>query len=481
MTDTTVIVVDHAYSYLVPQESEAKTIVRIVDDVTSWKDPGYFFAAKKLGRWWDGKTRLLSKKKLQFPTGLVNIVVEALEEEGYSVTVEDHRMYPEISGEVAFLTDITLRGYQEDAVRAALKAKCGVISLPSGTGKTETMVSLVASLKAFPVLWLTHTAKLREQTFDRFKSRLQYQGISIGKIGEGVWNPRDVTVAMIQTLSSKFRRKQVIELLQNIQMFVSDEAHHVPSSKWFKLLMKCGAPFRYGCSATPLDRKDGSDLCLIGSTGEIVYEMTPQEGAALGIFEVPKIVFVRYLDNSCTVSQGYSRVDWMQLYREQIVENEDRNDVIVEICKRSVKQGRKILLLVKMIKHGRILEKRLRDWFTNDLHTTFVWGASSSSIREEVIRKFQDGICKVLIASSIFDEGADIPQIDTVVIAAAGKSAIKAMQRAGRGMRKSDGKSLIVYDFEDGTHPILLRHSRTRKKVYEKRGLTDIETVRVVI
>jgi superfamily II DNA or RNA helicase len=80
-----------------------------------------------------------------------------------------------------------------------------------------------------------------------------------------------------------------------------------------------------------------------------------------------------------------------------------------------------------------------------------------------------------LIASSILDEGADVPEIDTVVIASAGKSAIKGIQRIGRGMRRMAGKELVVYDFVDRHAPVLLRHSKMRKRVYQQFSSTKAE------
>lgn len=476
----TQIVIDHAYAYLVPDSKNESDVIEAVDAVTSWKDPGDYFAQRFSGRRFDTTHRLLSKKKLQFPTGLVPTVAQALEESGYSYQLHDNRTYPETVEEIRPLTDIELRGYQTEAVLEGLKSKRGVFSLPPGLGKTEIMIALVNSLRAFPTLWLTHTRTLLEQTFERFKQRLEHQGISIGQIGGGSWQPKDITIATVQTLTHKANHKKVIELLKPIQVIISDEAHHTPSKTWFKLLCGCSAPFRFGCSATPLDRGDGSDLCLIGTAGDIIYELTPMEAAELGFIDVPKITFVEYMDGCNSAKEPYAgEVIWKELYEKHIVNASLRNQAILDVCKHCVESDRRAIVLIRMIEHGKILEKELIRWFQTDAHVKFVWGTSSDAVRHEVVEAFKDGVVRVLIASSIFDEGADIPEIDAVVIAAAGKSAIKAMQRAGRGMRKSSEKQLLVFDFMDRAHPVLLKHSNARRRVYRNRGFKDITTGRL--
>jgi superfamily II DNA or RNA helicase len=78
----------------------------------------------------------------------------------------------------------------------------------------------------------------------------------------------------------------------------------------------------------------------------------------------------------------------------------------------------------------------------------------------------------VFIASPIFDEGIDVPRVDTVILACGGKSYVKLLQRIGRGMRKKDdGKNeLIIIDFIDDTNKYLLKHSDRRIKTYVSEG-----------
>ncbi len=82
---------------------------------------------------------------------------------------------------------------------------------------------------------------------------------------------------------------------------------------------------------------------------------------------------------------------------------------------------------------------------------------------------------RIIIATSIFDEGIDIPHLETLIIAGGGKSAIKTTQRIGRVLRKFPGKSkAMVHDFADDCR-WLKDHYKERRTIYED----DFEVVDV--
>ncbi len=83
----------------------------------------------------------------------------------------------------------------------------------------------------------------------------------------------------------------------------------------------------------------------------------------------------------------------------------------------------------------------------------------------------KSGVLDGIIASTIFDEGIDLPNIQTVILAGGGKSEIKNLQRLGRGLRKTTGKvSLKLVDFIDTGSKTLKKHSEIRKGIWEEQG-----------
>ena len=75
---------------------------------------------------------------------------------------------------------------------------------------------------------------------------------------------------------------------------------------------------------------------------------------------------------------------------------------------------------------------------------------------------------EIIIGTALADEGLDIPSLDSVILAGAGKSKSRALQRIGRTMRPhGDKEKAIVIDFYDRGLKYLAKHSRARIKIYQ--------------
>jgi superfamily II DNA or RNA helicase len=122
------------------------------------------------------------------------------------------------------------------------------------------------------------------------------------------------------------------------------------------------------------------------------------------------------------------------------------------------------LILVTRIDHGLELQKMIEG-------SVFISGSDTTEFRQETIQKMRESKFGVYIATTIFDEGVDIPSVDTVILAAGGKSHVRLLQRIGRGMRHKEGlNQLIIHDFLDDTNMYLLSHSEERIDTYAKEG-----------
>jgi DNA repair protein RadD len=153
---------------------------------------------------------------------------------------------------------------------------------------------------------------------------------------------------------------------------------------------------------------------------------------------------------------------YLAIYSQYVVKNELRNQIIVDVTKKLIQMGRKVLILVRHISHGKELAAKLYD-----VPLYFVSGAVGGLEREQVKEDFQNGIYKCLIASSVFDVGINIPELDGLILAGGGKSTIKSLQRIGRVIRTSENKKdAIIVDFLDNAK-YLLQHSYARITAYE--------------
>ena len=152
-----------------------------------------------------------------------------------------------------------------------------------------------------------------------------------------------------------------------------------------------------------------------------------------------------------------------------IVRSDSRNTAIANTAKDHLFAGDRVMILTRIIEHGKILQRMLSS--ERNAKAVFLSGISETWEREKIKKKFNDEGGFILISSPIFDEGVDIPEINVLIKANAGKSEVKLIQNTGRGLRKKkDDSKLVVYDFNDIGWKYLSKHSKDRIKVYRKEG-----------
>lgn len=413
---------------------------------TSWKG----------GRPRQEKVSLYSLVEEHFPSGFLPLVRKAAAEEGFTVEVADVRQRPverDAEADIAWLRD-----YQRAAVLAAASKGRGIVKVPTGGGKTEIACALA---KMLPCKWLflVHRASLLDQSAERYKLRT---GKDAGRIGDGVFEPSDnFTAATFQTLYAALVRKdaKVRAFLDGVQGVIIDEAHVLPADSFWKVSMAMpNAYFRIGLSGTPLARTDRRSVLTIGSTGRIVYDIKPDVLIEAGVLSKPKIRLL-------PVFQESDLPTWQGVYGECIVRSNARNKAVVEAVRRSAKP---CLVFVKEVKHGKRLLSMLEK---AGVKADFVWGSDSTDSRKKAVKRLVRGDTEVLICSVIFQEGVDIPELMSVVIASGGRSIIAALQRIGRGMRVTPGKTEFeVWDFDDRGNKWLEKHTRVRVQAYTSEG-----------
>ncbi len=154
-----------------------------------------------------------------------------------------------------------------------------------------------------------------------------------------------------------------------------------------------------------------------------------------------------------------SRARWHACQTQGIFENNARNHAIVDTAHEHINDS--VLILVGSIEHGNLLQTAI-PW-SQVLHSKM--GATK---RREAMEAFRNGDLKCAIATSLADEGLDVPRANVLILASAGRSAAKAEQRTGRVLRAFGDKTHgTVHDFWDWQHPLLLNQSRARAKVYK--------------
>ena len=220
-------------------------------------------------------------------------------------------------------------------------------------------------------------------------------------------------------------------------------------------------------SGTPLDRTDNSNLYIVGAFGPVIYRVSSSELIEDGILVKPKIFFVPSGDYGGAMScYEFERCHkWQDVYYNGIVINYNRNELITQMVEHLLTDwGRKnVLVLIREIEHGRILQEKFEKDLT--INVPFVYGGTNKNELQSYLNQFKKGRIPILIASTILDEGIDLPNISSIVLACGGESTIRSIQRIGRGIRKTEGKEdVVIIDFIDDYHYILKRHSQKRMR-----------------
>ena len=424
----------------------------------SYKDNSSFFRKGK-----KKYINLFSLWDLTFPSGLASVVLREARKKGFIANFTDMRTCPSTPDPLADLN--WLRDYQKDAVETIVKKTRGILWHCTGAGKTETIVGLTRRLPCKWVL-LVNSSTLMHNAAERWERRhLEHTGEAkrAGRCGDGIWDIQsDFTAATFQTIARSLDGKGK-DLMEYAEGLMIDECHTLPADSFYRAVNKAkNAYYRVGFSGTPMARGDKKSIFLVGSLGSVVHRVKPDTLIARGLLAKPTIHLV-------TVKQESHKDTWHKIYKELVVDSSKRNS---EITRLSLSCEKPAIVFVKEIAHGNNVKKALEK---ARVKTKFIHGTHSTAQRDATVERLVRGDLEVLVVSTIFDVGVDIPELRTLINAAGGKSAIAAIQKVGRGMRRADGKTEVkVYDFNDEGNNWLERHTRQRIKSYVTEGYKTI-------
>jgi len=394
----------------------------------------------------------------QFPTGFIPDVLKRSKEKGYAVSFVDNRatqpVPPDDSADISFL-----RYYQSDAVQKVIERKRGVIRHPTGAGKTIVAAGLTIKI---PCNWvfIVQSKDLLHQTASKYQ---KFVGKEAGIIGDGLARDMgpgaNLLVATAQTLNAKRGDPLIWKYIREAEGIIIDECHQVPAKTILQVLMGATqACYRVGLSATPLARSDEKSMLTIGALGRVIHHVTPKELIEKGYLSAPSITMYK-------CRQTCNRPTFHGRYNEVVVRSAKRNILVTKLMKLASPPN---FTFVRKIDHGRDLTKRARK---AGLNTEFIWGNKSQKQREAALERLVRGDIDYIVCSDVFVLGIDVPELRSVVNAAAGKSTIQALQRIGRGSRVTeDKKTFEVYDIFDIGVDNLHNHAQARRREYKREG-----------
>ncbi len=353
--------------------------------------------------------------------------------------------------------------YQSEAIDAwHANGKRGVISLPTGAGKTFIAILLIADTQR-PTLVHVPTIDLMHQWCEVLKEHFEQE---IGLYGGGQHELQDLTVTTYQSAVM-----HAPHYGNRFGLAIYDECHHLPGDQYQYAAISSIAPFRLGLTATP-DRVDGKESRLYALVGECCYEAQVQElsGKTLSDYRVVTIevnmqdtervqyeearrTYLNFLKKA-RINMGSSR-GWQTFLWKSSQSEEGRAAFKAYLTQKqlsfaSAAKQEWVWKLIQRHRGDRILI------FTQDNDTAYQIGTrfflpvlthqTKLKERNTFLNGFRDGTFSILVTSKVLNEGVDVPEANVAIIVSGSGSVREHVQRLGRILRKREGKQAVLYE-----------------------------------
>ncbi|MCA9087252.1 MAG: DUF3427 domain-containing protein [Planctomycetaceae bacterium] len=357
---------------------------------------------------------------------------------------------------------------QEEAL-AALKAtrndgnEAGLVVLATGLGKTWLAAFDSSDVNFRRVLFVAHREEILTQamqTFRRIRPRARlgrYTGTEKSVDAE-------VLFASIQTLGRLRHLNQFDR--DSFDYIIVDEFHHAAARTYRRLIDYFTPRFLLGLTATP-ERMDGGDLLALCQEN-LVYRKDLVAGIQAGL-----LCPFRYFGVPDEVD--YSNIPWRSSrFDEEELTNAVATTRRAENALEQFRQrgGRRTLGFCCSQRHANFMA----DYFTErGVRAVAVHSGNRSAPRASSLEALAAGKLDIIFAVDMFNEGLDIPNIDTVMMLRPSESSVIWLQQFGRGLRCSEGKSdLCVIDYI-GNHRVFLLKVRSLLQPLLGTGESDAE------
>jgi superfamily II DNA or RNA helicase/SAM-dependent methyltransferase/SOS-response transcriptional repressor LexA len=321
----------------------------------------------------------------------------------------------------------------------------GVVVLATGLGKTWLAAFDAAQVNARRVLFVAHREEILAQaaaTFVRIRPRARV-GYYMGRNRDA---EVDVLCASVQTLG----RAEHLERFsaQHFDYVVIDEFHHAAAATYRRLLGHFAPAFLLGLTATP-DRTDQSDILSL-CDDNLVFTRNLFEGIQA------KLLSPFHYHGILDESVDYREVPW----RNGRFDPEELSNKLATLARarhairewRSRAQNRTLAFCVSL-RHAEYMASQFQK---AGISSAAVYAGSPLG-RAQALEQLRDGQLSVVFSVDLFNEGVDLPGIDTVMMLRPTESKILFLQQLGRGLRLSDEKThLVILDFI-GNHQSFLQ------------------------
>lgn len=334
-----------------------------------------------------------------------------------------------------------VRGYNRNLVVAA-----------TGTGKTViSALDYKRFRKQNPdkpcrLLFVAHREEILKQSMYTFRAVLK--DANFGEMFVGSYKPESIDnlFISIQTFNSQaFTEKTTPEFYDYI---IVDEFHHAAAPTYQKLLSYYKPQILLGLTATP-ERMDGKSI-LPYFNNRIAAEIRLPEAIdrkLLCPFQYFGVTDNIDLDNLKWVAGGYDKGELSRIYTLSGMLANRRADLVVSSLLKYVTDidDVKGLGFCVTIEHAEFMSNYFNE---RGIPSMFLTGHSPDEERKEAKARLVKGEVRFIFVVDIYNEGVDIPEVNTVLFLRPTESLTVFLQQLGRGLRLSEDKEcLTVLDF----------------------------------
>lgn len=314
--------------------------------------------------------------------------------------------------------------------------KRGLVVMATGLGKTWLAAFDSLELQSKRVLFVAHREEIlaqAEYTFVRI--------LPDSKVGRYAGTRHeldtDILFASVQTLGKKRHLQQFSR--DHFDYIVVDEFHHAAAQTYQRLLAHFNPRFLLGLTATP-ERTDQADILAL-CDDNLVYRRDMFDGIRSGL--LCSFHYYGLADKEV----DYQAIPWRN-------GKFDPNQLLNQLATKARAQH----ALIQWEKHRQVrtlafcISKKhadyMADYFTKKGHRAVSVHSTSSVRRNDALSKLENGEIDVIFSVDLFNEGVDLPSIDTVLMLRPSESKIIFLQQLGRGLRINlEKEKLIVLDF----------------------------------
>ena len=427
---------------------------------------------------WDGRTRTF-----RAPAHFYRDIILELRDRKISYEDAARQFEPQ---EFPLKNMIIPRYYQQEAVDAWEAAGGrGVVTLPTGAGKTILAVMLI-NRAGRPTIVHVPTIDLMHQWYGVLK---HYFAEEIGLLGGGYKELQAITVATYDSALLHVSSKG-----NQFGMAVYDECHHLPGEQYQYTALSNIAPFRLGLTATP-ERADGKETLLYNLLGNICYQadIRELEGSTLAPYRV--VTLQLELSKEEQVVYNATRKQYTEYLKKEQINMGTPNGWNYFLWKTSRSaEGREVFkayLTQKRLSQAasnkieaiwQLLREHRGDRiliFTQDNEMAYRIGKrfflpvlthhTKLKEREAFLQAFRSGEYSVLVTSKVLNEGVDVPEANIAIIVSGSGSVREHVQRLGRILRARPGKEAILYELvAKGTGEHFVNKRRRQHHAYKK-------------